>query len=465
MLALRNVEPTDEQLKLVSRNRQGVEVIKGAAGSGKTTTALLRLRTLVTMAMSRKKRIGLPGPVRVLVLTYNRTLRGYIAELAKEQLEVFSDVHIEIETFGKWAYHYLRPSSIVNKTDFRSQILGRGDSIKLPAEFLLNEVEYLMGRFLPEELSSYAIVRRDGRGTSPRVEKITREQILNDIILPYTAWKVKNNTVDWNDLAVKMALEKVVVPYDIIIVDESQDFSANQIRAIRNHLVADHCLTFIIDTAQRIYARGFTWSECGVTVANNVRLSINYRNTIEIAQFAQPLLVGLDVGDDGSIPDFSTCRDHGQLPRLVKGKFSKQAKYVSEFILKSVDLGSESVAILHPLGGGYFSYIKDIFDRNGLPYVDISRQEDWPEGEENIAFSTMHSAKGLEFDYVFVVGLNEEMTPHGEDKDDDLLVTLRKLLAMSIGRARKNVAICYKPEDASVLTSYFVPSTYKEVIL
>jgi hypothetical protein len=79
------VEPTPEQLAIISRNRPGIEVIRGAAGSGKTTTALLRLRALTAMFVSRKMRLQSENRVRILVLTYNRTLRGYIKVLARDQ--------------------------------------------------------------------------------------------------------------------------------------------------------------------------------------------------------------------------------------------------------------------------------------------------------------------------------------------------------------------------------------------
>jgi hypothetical protein len=45
-------------------------------GVGKTTTALLRLKSLIGFFNSRRSREDNPAPVRFLVLTYNRTLRG-----------------------------------------------------------------------------------------------------------------------------------------------------------------------------------------------------------------------------------------------------------------------------------------------------------------------------------------------------------------------------------------------------
>src|SRR3569832_878960 len=45
MKTLPLVRPTAEQLPLIGQNRLGVEVIRGAAGSGKTSTAILRLRS------------------------------------------------------------------------------------------------------------------------------------------------------------------------------------------------------------------------------------------------------------------------------------------------------------------------------------------------------------------------------------------------------------------------------------
>ncbi len=462
MRALVEVSPTPEQLIIVSRNRPGIEVIRGAAGSGKTTTALLRLRALIGTFVSRKRRMQKKEPVRILVLTYNRTLRGYIRALARQQVSESDEIDLQISTFAKWAMENLEGPQIVSARAAKAKIGELGRKISLAGDFLLEEVDYVLGRFEHNKLDDYLSAQRVGRGITPRVDRTLREVILANVVEPYQKWKRHTGRVDWNDLAATLAGRRACEPYDIIIADETQDFSANEIRAIRNHVAETHSLTFILDSAQRIYVRGFTWREAGITVRpeNTHRLQRNYRNTIEIAQFAAGIIEGISVDDDGTMPDFSKCDRHGPKPIVVRGKFSDQVSYVKNYISERVDLKSESVAILHPLGGGWFDYTRIAFRKGRLPFVEIARKSDWPEGEENIAFSTIASAKGLEFDHVIMLGLNAEVLPHGSEEGDDRLTRLRRLMAMGIGRARKSVIIGYKPSEEPVLVKYMKASTF-----
>jgi len=115
MRALVEVSPTPEQLIIVSRNKPGIEVIRGAAGCGKTTTALLRLRALIGTFVSRKRRMEKKEPVRILVLTYNRTLRGYIRALARQQVSESDEIDLQISTFAKWAMENLGKPKIVSE--------------------------------------------------------------------------------------------------------------------------------------------------------------------------------------------------------------------------------------------------------------------------------------------------------------------------------------------------------------
>jgi superfamily I DNA/RNA helicase len=469
MRALLDVTPTPEQLSLFSRVKPGVEVIRGAAGSGKTTTALLKLRSTLSSFINRKRRQNRADPIRILVLTFNSTLSGYISELASKQVAESDDIHLEIMTFGKWATGILGHQTIMDYSTRTRLLASLGSRIDLPDSFIEEEVDYLLGRFMPNELDKYLTVRRDGRGGSPRMERSQREALIAQVVEPFIAYKNKNRIKDWNDLAVELA-EAKHQHYDVVIVDETQDFSANQIRAVMNQLMDTHSVTFILDTVQRIYARGFTWQEVGILVRpdNSFRLEVNYRNTKEIAAFAASLLEGLGTDDDGTMPNFAGAMENGEKPRILKGLYNKQVSYAIEVIKRDINLSEESVAFLHPKGGGWFDRPGGLRNRLKdacLPYVEITRESEWPQGEENIALSTLHSAKGLEFDHVFILGLNAEVLPHGEDADDEKLTTLRRLLSMGIGRAKKSVTLGYSAGDVSKLFDYFNKNTYKEHLL
>lgn len=464
---LQSITPTAEQLSIFSRTRSGVELIRGAAGSGKTTTALLKLRSLIAFFVNRRRRNGSSDPVRVLVLTYNRTLRGYIRDLTLAQTNGSEPVELEVETFAKWSLNRLSNPTLLSDDTARIQIATLGKNLPLDADFLGDEVEYLLGRFLTKDLDRYVTSRREGRGTVPRVERSLRQQILDQVVGPYNVWKQLAGKQDWNDLALELAAVKMVPLYDVIIVDETQDFSANQIRAVMNQLQTDHSATFVLDSAQRIYPRGFSWAEAGLTITseNSKRLTKNYRNTIEIATLAAALVKGLSVDDDGTIPMPASCSISGSIPQVAIGLYSKQLEFSINHIQANVDLSKESVAFLHPKGGRWFDALRASLNKNGLSFVELSRKSDWPAGDQNIGLSTLHSAKGLEFDHVIVLGLNSEVTRHGQEEDDETLSMLRRLLAMGIGRARKSVILGYKPGEVSKLLSFIDASCYQEIFV
>jgi superfamily I DNA/RNA helicase len=101
----------------------------------------------------------------------------------------------------------------------------------------------------------------------------------------------------------------------------------------------------------------------------------------------------------------------------------------------------------------------------GLEYVEITRRSEWPQGDEEIALCTLHSSKGLEFDHVVVLGLAAELMPHGPEDNDTQLANHRRLVAMGIGRARKSVAVTYKPGEESAVVGLLNSETYDVVDL
>ena len=472
MRLLRSVTPTDEQLKLIGDVKPGFRLIRGAAGSGKTTTALLRLREQIQARLNRRKRREDDAPVRVLVLTFNRTLAGYIAELARRSAPDHGALDLEISTFSRWARSLVGRVSIVGRDDASAMLRPHLEAFTTARqhEFMADEVQYILGRFNydpgdfePESLSDYLTVVREGRGSAPRVTRTTRETLIREVIPAYMEAKKQRGKIDWSDLAAMAADAEPDLLYDVVIVDEAQDFSANQVRAILRHLQDGHNTTFVLDAIQRIYPQFFKWVEVGITARPEMiyRLKENYRNTAAIAAFARPLVDGLPLEDDGTLPDFSSCRRPGSKPRVIAGKYSDQLRIMLDRLDRKADLSKESAALLQPLGGGWFAEARRVLRGRGIPYCELARENEWPTGPEMVALCTIHSAKGLEFDHVLLPGLSQQVTPHGPEAGDADLERLRRMLAMAVGRARESVMVGYKPGEESSLIGLLDPSTYK----
>ncbi|MDI5971079.1 3'-5' exonuclease [Streptomyces sp. SL13] len=461
MKVLRPAQPTSEQLTVINNHKPGVFVVRGAAGSGKTTTALFRLKFTVRYWQRRRRDGFIDGPVRVLVLTYNRTLRGYIEELTQEQISG-NDVELTISTFAKWATDRVSYERILSEHERIEKLVALAASLPLSGDFVRSETDYVLGRFTPDRLAEYIECERQGRGRSPRMPASLRRRLLEEVILPFQDWKKERQAWDWSDLANAMAAKRADEPYHVVVVDEAQDFSANQVRAILNHVTEEHTLTFVLDAAQRIYPQRFTWAEVGLSVGphNSKLLSKNFRNTRQIAAFAAPLLRDVETTDDAAIPDLSSCVENGDKPLLVQGTFNQQMDHIVQFLNDLGPQNDDSVAILHAKGGGWFSHVKLRLNAAGLAWVELTRTGEWPTGPVNVALSTMHSAKGLEFDHVIIVGLNSEVMPHATEPGDSERDAHLRLLAMSAGRARKTLTITYKPSEASDLVACMDPDTY-----
>ena len=177
MRTLQDVIPSPEQLPILQDDGPGFRLIRGAAGSGKTTSALLRLRQLCGSRRNRRVRLDLVDPVRILVLTFNRTLRGYINQLAEEQIDTGDDLALTVETFGRWARSLVGHQNILEDRRQRRWIRSLLAGIGVVAEdqdYFVGEVTYVLGRFPPNQRESYLEATRSGRGRAPAVPRRLR---------------------------------------------------------------------------------------------------------------------------------------------------------------------------------------------------------------------------------------------------------------------------------------------------
>ena len=63
--------------------------------------------------------------------------------------------------------------------------------------------------------------------------------------------------------------------------------------------------------------------------------------------------------------------------------------------------------------------------------------------EDRVTLMTLHNAKGLEFEHVFVVGMEEGTFPHARSLDEQNLEEERRLFYVGITRAMKTLALTY----------------------
>ena len=150
MRVLKSVRPTPEQLRIISKTTAGIEVIRGAAGSGKTTTAILRLRGLSGIFLNRRKSTDSKEPIRTLILTFNRTLRGYVEQLALEQAQIGEQIELEVNTFAKWAHDLLKQPQVAPEKERKAKIRALGSHLSFDSEFLCDEVDYICGLYMPQ---------------------------------------------------------------------------------------------------------------------------------------------------------------------------------------------------------------------------------------------------------------------------------------------------------------------------
>ena len=72
----------------------------------------------------------------------------------------------------------------------------------------------------------------------------------------------------------------------------------------------------------------------------------------------------------------------------------------------------------------------------------MSDVEEHKNNNDVVTLMTIHSAKGLEFDHVFIVGVEEGIFPHINSMDsDEELEEERRLCYVAITRAKKNLYI------------------------
>ena len=296
------LELAPEQRGLVDMRTSGPTLIKGVAGSGKTTIGVYR-----AIAQAEQQTLFTTRR-RILFLTFTKTLARVVTDLFRE-LRADRAPLVEVAVLGDWSQAYLAESdgggsrkmdtlaarqcltqamAEVRRLTPRDQILMRGDG------FFASEIsDVIKGRGL-RTWEAYRDANRVGRG-SPLQEG--QRRFVWAVFEALQRRLHEAGVMDYADLApeviARLAAQPDREPYDEVIVDEAQDLRPVdlQVAAALAGGGRSHGLIFLVDPKQSIYYRGLAWKDGGVEVAARRVFSLrrNFRNTRPILDAAWSL--------------------------------------------------------------------------------------------------------------------------------------------------------------------------------
>ncbi|CBL43808.1 ATP-dependent DNA helicase participating in chromosome replication [gamma proteobacterium HdN1] len=76
-----------------------------------------------------------------------------------------------------------------------------------------------------------------------------------------------------------------------------------------------------------------------------------------------------------------------------------------------------------------------------LILIDLLEQRDEEDASDKVQLMTLHASKGLEWPYVFIMGLEEELLPHRNAIEEDTIEEERRLMYVGITRAQRELTL------------------------
>jgi superfamily I DNA/RNA helicase len=482
---LLNLSP--EQDRLVHMQTTGPTLIKGVAGSGKTTVGIYRAMAQTHLHdLFHQKR-----EPRVLFITFTETLARVVKQMFVEIYGREQAKRVEVCVLRDWLQAYLEGQSQTRPVASRSElknVTGQG-IFKARSLFPDNALSRRGNDFFSSEIGD-VIKGRNLRTWEEytKASRTGRKQGLGEAGRRFV-WTVyeeyqhqldKIGRFDYLDLSL-YALECIpqdldFETYDAGVVDEAQDLRPVELRVVS--LLAGGArarnLVLLADPAQSIYYKGIPWKDGNIHLAGarSFFLSRNYRNTRQILQAAWSLAQGQTSDDpDEEIIAPDASNRSGPRPQVI---FCQHNDYQDRFIVESIkQLCSEmqcrlgDIAVLARKNDSV-NHLQAILIKAGL-LAKHFREDDFDIFENNIKAVTINSAKGLEFPVVFLADMNEGELPrelkHIED-EDELLAELRserRLLYVGMTRAAHRLYLVCRQKDPSRFVKEIDPGTIRQV--
>lgn len=477
-----------DQNAVIRNETASVMIIQGVAGSGKTSIALHRIAFLLYRfrdSITAKD---------ILILSPNKVFADYISnvlpELGEEHIpemvveELASDVlenKFRFQTFFQQAAQVLekKDAAFIERIQFKSsfEFLSLLNRYLIHVEnnfFTATELRIghtvVPGPWIQERFKAYTrmpmlkrfpevvkeilqYVRNNvqrkltGQEKTKIWEALPRMLKVNnvfDLYKDFYAWSGKahlfkqqpHETLEYADvfplIYCKIRLEGIQV-YDQVkhlLVDEMQDYTPIQYAVLSRLFLCKK--TILGDVRQQVNPYTASTMETIERVfpqADIVKLHRSYRSTVEIVAFAQQI---------SHNPDLIAMERHGTIP-AVKGfaNNEEEIRYIRQHLLEYKQRGHHSLGIICKTA----QQAKYVFSELNAPDATLLTAES-TSFKEGIVITTIHQAKGLEFDEVIVPFVSARNYSDTVD---------RSLLYIACTRAMHHLTLTYTGESSQII--------------
>ncbi len=463
------------QSEIINQDYNGPARIIGGAGTGKTVVIVHRARRLASECTGEEK---------ILVTTYGNTLKHDIEERMRDICSEKESSHIVVLTVDKLT------SDLSRKYLGKGITYASGNGIKLvdiwqeamkelgmtgafASEFCVDEWRDVVQAQNISSIGDYLTAQRAGRGK--QFDRTNREKFWKLAEKYKALCNQKNITdADWaQNRLVEIIQQAPECQYKTVFVDECQDLRTPALRMLRALAGSQRRNDMYLsgDSRQRIYGGRVSLSQCGIAINNRSRvLKLNYRTTDEIYSFAMQLQRDYQYDDmDGAAvsKDKSTCIFHGPAPFIRK--FDTEDKEAQEMIRDIRSMISNAVLpsdiCIMVRSNSLLSEMRKRLEMNGLQVLTVTNHQPDEKEKPGVRIMTMHRGKGMEFSYVYLPCLRDDVIPSKRDlekaQDDDemlneIMLSEANLLSVAITRAKHQVWLSYSGTPSAMIKRYIV---------
>lgn len=439
------------QHKLSVGDRSGPVRVLGGAGTGKTVLVMHRARWLAENRTEAGR--------KVLFSTFTKNLATDIEQNLKTLCGSSTLSKLEITNLDAWVHGFMRSRKLEHRIVYdrkqdgalqawQAALSERDTSLDLPDNFYEQELEQVVLAQGITTLDAYRVARRTGRGVIlSRAKRDAVWKVFEEYRGQLASRKLKEVDDAYHEVAEILQAEQNTSPptYSAIVIDETQDFGPQALRLLRAMIPSGpNDLFFVGDGHQRIYSRHkAAMSKCGIDIrGRSKKLYINYRTTDEIRRQAVALLEGVEIDDlDEGLDESTRYRSlsHGPAPVVARvngleDAFGQVRQFLSSWS-QDTAISSELTFCVVASSEKSRDTLAYLLQQAGVRTVAITAQSNHTDERGVVYLSTMHRAKGLEFDCVAVVAPKAYL---------DTLVeggTQRQLLYVALTRAKRGALL------------------------